>query len=115
MQPFWVEHRSWTSQKLVCDEPLQDADGDAIGPDSPQYGFLGVGAPGGGWTAMAQQLNHSISRWDDWRAIGGCHLDCNLKGHHQKNNKQIMPYEMGVEGTSWNFHVFFPEGVYEFR
>ena len=55
---FDLNIESWTSPNS-CHGPLQDADGDAIGPDSPQYEFLGVGAPGGGWTAMAQ-LNHSI-------------------------------------------------------
>ena len=41
--------QSWVSaRKYVLFGNLKDADGDAIGPDSPQYGFLGVGEMIGG-------------------------------------------------------------------
>ena len=106
LQPFWFEHQIMNISKTRLRLTVAGCRWRCNWSWLSSIRISGCRRTWGRVSSYGSAAQPFNPRWDDWRAIGGCHLDCNLKGHQQTNNKQIM-LAMGVEGKSWNFHDCF--------
>lgn len=120
LQPFWFEHQIMNISKTRLRLTVAGCRWRCNWSWLSSIRISGCRRTWGRVSSYGSAAQPFNPRWDDWRAIGGCHLDCNLKGHHQTNNKQIirscsMRWELKEHLETLMIHCSFTEGVYYFR